>query len=30
LDTVVDEIIAQAPSQWFSDIDKIIEERKNG
>jgi len=26
---VVDEIIAQAPPEWFSEIDKIIEERKN-
>ena len=30
LDTVVDEILAQAPPEWFSKIDKIIEERKNG
>ena len=29
LDDVVDEIIAQAPPEWFSEIDKIIEERKN-
>jgi hypothetical protein len=30
LDDVVDEIIARAPPEWFSEIDKIIEERKNG
>jgi hypothetical protein len=24
LDTVVDEILAQAPLEWFSEIDKII------
>ena len=24
LDTVVDEILAQAPPEWFSEIDKII------
>jgi len=27
---VIDEILAQAPPEWFSEIDKIIEEKKNG
>ena len=30
LDDVVDEILARAPPEWFSEIDNIIEERKNG
>ena len=30
LDDVVDEILNQAPAEWFSEIDKIIEQRKNG
>ena len=29
LDTVVDEILAQAPPEWFDKIDKIIEESVN-
>ena len=30
LDDVVDEIIAQAPPEWFNKIDKIIKEKPDG
>jgi hypothetical protein len=29
LDDVIDEILTQAPTEWFEEIDKIIKERKD-
>ena len=28
LDDVIDEILTQAPTEWFSEIDKIIKEQQ--